>query len=157
MLQEGYFFISELKCKNQQQLFLNKKSRCSDDSHSSARLKWIIWVIHTSHTKHAVSDFFNVCKCHTTFKLHWQESLKKRLCSLWFWDTCDLETQPRSSNLYKLVEPKQGYSVHSLKNLAWTMSMKKLTMKSLSNQETCQLSSLNMCRSKKIKVYSWPA
>ena len=44
--------------------------------------------------------------------------------------------------------------LQSLKNLARTVSLKKANIKLLSNQKTCKLSPLSMCKSQKIVVHS---
>ena len=56
--------------------------------------------------------------------------------------------------LYDLVDPKQGYNNVKLKKNKKKLAFeqwpwKKLIITLLSNQETCQLSPLNMCESQK--------
>ena len=51
---------------------------------------------HISHIKHTVLYLFNVCSNHAPLNYTGQESTNN--CSLWLWQTCDLEIRSRSSN-----------------------------------------------------------
>ena len=87
-------------CTNMCRPHINKKDKCSDDSHSSAKLEKT-W--HISHTKHAVLMFFMYVA--TMHCLNYGEQ-KKTICSLWFWHTFDLEIRSRSSNLVWFGRPQ---------------------------------------------------
>ena len=50
---------------------------------------------------------------------------------------------------YDLIEPKQGYNHAKFERPPLNSIRKKMMLTVLSNQETCQLSPLNMCASKK--------
>ena len=71
----------------------NKKSECSDNSHSSANTKIVIV---TSHTKHTVLNLLNVCSNHWLLTYGGEDS--KTICSLWLtylWP----QIRQRSSNV----------------------------------------------------------
>ena len=104
--------------------------------------------------KHTLSDLLDICKNHTAFKLR-RTRIYKTICSLWFWHTCYLETRSKSSNLVLIARARskailmQSLKKPRLRNFAWTASVKRQKIKFLSNQETRQLSLLNVCKSKK--------
>ena len=53
---------------------------------------------------------------------------------------------------YEWLDPEQGH-IQSLKDLPYTVSPQKPMLKFLSNQKTCQLPPLNVCKKRKIVVY----
>ena len=66
---------------------------------------WKISWIHNSHTKPTALDLLNVCSSHAHFKLQ-QIRIKKAICSLGFWHTCDLKIRSRSSTLIWIARPQ---------------------------------------------------
>ena len=67
----------------------NKKSKHSDDSHSSAKIM-LVSKIHTSHTKHTVLELFDMCSNHAPLNYSGQESKNNLqfiiLTHLWPWN-----------------------------------------------------------------------
>ena len=106
--------------------------------------------IHTSlcPTQHTVFNL-SVCSNHAPLNYSGWESKNNLqfmiLTHLWPWK------RSRSSNLYKLVDPKQGnHNAKFEKPHLNSVCEKKPIIKFLSNRETCQLSPLNMCKSQKL-------
>ena len=99
------------------------------------------------HTKRTVLDLFNVqqlCTVQTTVDKNIRNNLQFMILRYqWPW------------NRVKVIKPGMNswtqskvLITQSFKDLPLTVSAKKLMLKLLSNQKTCQLSPLNMCKSK---------
>ena len=134
----------------------NKKRKCSDDSHSSAKLqkkKCYVPFFHTPVTLRLLCLIF-LMHVATMHRLNYsgQES-KNTLSSLWIWHTCDLEIRPWSSNLVWIARPLAGL----LSFKAWRTSLKQCPPKSqhltFVTPENMSIISLNV-QKWKIVVYS---
>ena len=74
------------KCFNSSNIIVNKKSKCSDDSYSSAKLQKSgqLCLLNTYQSHKAYCAYLcNVCGNHTLFKLDWTK-MKKIICGIWF-------------------------------------------------------------------------
>ena len=118
-------------------------------------------VIYLALKKHLVTQstlcmifLMYTCNSRTTFKQD-RSRIEKTQFAFIFWHTCDPETRSRSSTLYETVDPKWVTIMQSLKNLAFTVSERRLIF--FSNQETHQFSYLPsgvfMTQIKPYKVY----
>ena len=126
---------------------------------SNAKLKKLfsyVSLLHTSHTKYTLPELFNVRKKKHNFWSQVDKNLKKSICSLWFWHTCDLETRSRSPNLVWIARPKQGYNNTRFEEPPLP-SMKKPTIKFFVKSGNTSIISFEYVWKSKAVVYSWPA